>query len=142
MTNKQLSMFELLGEPETPKIPPEEQKKGQVGWIIDISAILLKKNGCREDAICVCTTPIKFEQDSKKDKYGRWSQYASSTHGPHHGWWGPVKTVYAARPTWEECVEYARSKYTIPEKVLYYERDGNFNETWGYENGYTKGSRA
>ena len=139
MMEEQISLFELMGEPETPTIPPEKQKKGEKGWIIDISAILLKKNGFKEDAICVCTVPIKFDADSKKDKQGRWSQYASSTYGPHQGWWGPVKTVYVKRPTWKECVEYARKKYTIPEKVLYYERNANFEETWGYENGNRKG---
>lgn len=55
------------------------------------------------------------------------------------GWYGGVKEVYAKRPTWEECVKYARKHYTIPEKVLYYERNANFEETWGYENGYQKG---
>lgn len=78
----QISMFELLGDTATPKIPFEEQKKGRKGWIIDISAILLKKNGFKEDAVCVRTVPIKFDKDSDKDKYGRWSQYANSTHGP------------------------------------------------------------
>ena len=131
----------MLGETETPTIPPEQQKKGMKGWIIDISAILLKKNGFKEDAICVCTTPIKFDMDSKQDKYGRWSQFASSTHGPYKGWYGPVKTVYFSRPTWDECVKYAKQKYTIPEKVLYYEQNGDFGSIWEYENGYKKGSK-
>lgn len=136
--DSQLSIFELLGDTSTPVIIPEEQKKGRRGWIIEISGILLRKNGFKEDAVCVCTTPIKFDEDSRQDKYGRWSQYASSTHGPHHGWYGPVYTVYAKRPTWEECVAYAKKRYTIPEKVMYYERDGDFNPTWEYENGFRK----
>ena len=47
MKGKQISMFELMGEPETQLIPVEEQKKGRCGWIIDISAIMLQKNGKR-----------------------------------------------------------------------------------------------
>ena len=136
--DKQISIFELLGDTSTPEIPLEEQKKGRRGWIISISAILLRENGFKEDAVCVRTEPIRFDEDSRKDKHGRWSQFASSTHGPSHGWYGPVYTVYAKRPTWDECVAFVRKRYTNPEKVMYMERDGNFNETWGYENGYRK----
>jgi hypothetical protein len=136
--NEQISMFELLGEPVTPLIPFEEQKKGKHGWIMDISALLLRENGFREDAVCVCTRPVIFEENSKKDRNGRTSQMARSTHGPYMGWRGGYKDVYSRRPTWKECLEYAHKRYAIPEKVLYYERDGRDNEIWEYENGYSK----
>ena len=137
----QISIFEMLGETNTPLIPFEEQKKGRKGWVIEISAILLRKNGFKDDRICVCTRPIVFTEDSRKDKYGRISQFAQTTHGDLHGWYGPNYTIYAKRPTYKECVEYARKKYTIPDKVSYYERDGKGNEIWNYEDGYQKGSR-
>lgn len=142
MNAEQLDLFDMIGDPVTPEIPPEEQKKGVKGWIIDISAILLKKNGFREDAICVCTQPVQFVEDTKKDKHGRWDQSAQSIHGPMHGWYGPYHTVYAQRPTWEECKKYVRSRYSIPEKILYMERDGNDKECWDYEQGYKKGSKS
>lgn len=139
--DEQLSFFDVLDMSETPLIPFEEQKKGRRGWIIEISAILLKKNGFKEDAICVCTRPVIFEEDSKKDKYGRMWQQAKTTHGPYSGWSSRGKEVYAHRPTWEECKKFAKRHYTMPDKVLYYERDGKDNAVWEYENGYKGGKK-
>lgn len=135
---EQMSLFDLIGEPETPKIPPERQKEGTRGWIIDVSAVLLRENGFKEDVTCVCTRPVKFRRDTEQRADGWW-QTAETTHGPTFGWSGGLKEVYAARPTWKECVEYARRDRHHPAKVMYLERDGNFRETWGYENGITKG---
>lgn len=139
--NEQMNFFDMIGEAETPMIAFEEQKAGRRGWIIIISAILLKKNGWKEDAVCVCTVPVIFEEDSKKDKYGRISQMAKSTHGSPMGWCGGYKDVYVARPTWDECVKFARKRYTIPQTVQYFERDGRDNKIWEYENGYKGGKR-
>lgn len=139
--NEQLNFFDLIGEAETPLIPFEEQKKGRRGWIIEISAILLKKNGWKEDAICVCTRPVVFEENSTKDKYGRMWQQAKTIHGPYSGWSGRGKEIYASRPTWEECKKFAKRHYTIPDKVLYYERDARYNEVWNYEDGYKGGKK-
>ena len=133
--NEQISMFELLGETETPKIPFEEQKKGRKGWIIEISGLFLIKNGFKEDHIGVCTHAIVFKENSTKDKYGRISQYVEKIKPNDGGWWGPNKDVYAARPTMEECIAYAHSRYTIPEKVVYYERDGRDRSIRNYEEG-------
>ena len=138
--DEQLNFFDMIGEAETPLIPFEEQKEGRRGWIMEISAIMLIKNGWKEDAVCVRTVPVIFEEDSKIDKYGRISQMAKSTHGNPMGWCGGYKDVYAERPTWEECVKFARKKYTIPRTVRYYERDGHDNAIWNYEDGY-KGGR-
>ena len=138
--DEQISMFEMLGEDETPEIPFEEQKKGRKGWLIEISGILLKKNGFDEDCICVCTRPVMFERDSEKDKYNRISQMWRTTHGPAGGSCGGYTKIYAKRPTWKECVEYAHKHYSIPQAVRYYERDGDFNAVWKYEDGYQKGA--
>ena len=135
--NEQLNFFDIIGEAETPLIPFEEQKAGRRGWILEISAILLKKNGWKEDAVCVCTRPVVFEKDSEIDKYGRMWQMAKTTYGPASGWSGYRKDVYASRPTWSECVKFARKQYTIPQTVRYYERDGRDHSVWEYEKGYT-----
>lgn len=138
---QQISMFEMLGESATPEIPFEEQKKGRKGWIIEISALLTRKHGWDEDAICVCTRPVIFEKDSEEDKYHRRTQWARSTYGPPMGWCGGWKTVYARRPTWEECVAYAHRHYSLPRTVKYYERNTNMeNPVWSYEEGYKKGA--
>lgn len=137
---EQLSMFDLLGI-GTPVIPLKDQKKGMKGWVIDISAIMLRENGFPEDVTGVCTQPVMFQEDSRKDRDGRWFQAARSIHGIHHGWYGPVYTVYAKRPTWEECVAYAHERKGLPEKVVYYERSADFNTVIReYENGYQKGA--
>ena len=139
MNAEQMSLFEMIGEPVTPVIPPEKQKKDGKGWIIEISGILLKKNGWKENAICVCTRPIRFLEDTRKDKHGRLWQNAETTHGPYGGWVGTPKKVYSRRPTWSECVEYAKKRYSIPETIKYMEEDANFNKIWNYEDGYKKG---
>ena len=134
----QITMFEMLGDTATPKIPFEEQKKGRKGWVIEISAILLTKNGFRENMIAVRTHAVQFVRDSEKDKYGRIKQFAERIKPHDGGWYGPYYEVYAARPTWEECVAFARAKYTLPEKVVYYERTGDNREIWEYEDGNKK----
>lgn len=139
MEGKQISIFEMMGDVKTPVIPFEQQKKGRRGWILDISGIFLRKNGFQEDAIGVCTRPIILEADTKEDKYHRISQTWKTTYGPAMGSCGGETTIYASRPTWEECVEYAHKHYSIPQKVIYYERDGNFNNpVYDYEKGYKK----
>lgn len=136
---QQLSMFDLL-DIGTPVIPLKDQKKGVKGWVIDISCIMLRKNGFKEDATGVCTQPVRFQEDSRIGRDGRWFQAAQSTHGVFHGWYGPVYTVYAKRPTWAECVAFARQKKDRPEKVVYYEQTANFDVIREYENGYQKGA--
>ena len=133
---QQLSMFDLIG---TPEIPFEQQKKGRKGWIIEISAVLLRENGYQADMVCVCTRPVIFRENSWV-RDGMKCQGFDTIHGPASGSYGGWRTVYAKRPTWEECQEYARKERRNPGKILYMERDGNFNETWGYENGYQKGA--
>jgi hypothetical protein len=120
-------------------IPFEEQKKGKNGWIIEISAILLKKNGFKENVTCVCTRPVTFREDSWI-RDGRKCMHIETTHGPISGSVGGWQNVYAKRPSWEECLEYARKDRKHPETVRYMERDGDFHNIWGYENGYKKGA--
>jgi len=138
---EQINFFDMLGDPQTPLIPFEEQKQGVTGWIIEISGILLKKNGFKEDAVCVCTVPVVFEEDTTKDKLGRLSQWARSTHGNPMGWCGGYRDVYTARPSWEECVKYARKKYAIPQLVKYYERTRADESIWNYEDGFKGGKK-
>ena len=136
---EQITIFDLIGRPETPEIPFDEQKKGRKGWIIEITAILLRENGFKRDITCVCTRPVVFKEDSWI-RDGRKSMAIATTHGPASGSYGGWHKVYAKRPTWEECVEYARMDRNHPETVEYMERNGDFHESWGYENGYKKGA--
>lgn len=108
MDNNQISIFELLEMDETPEIPFELQKKGMVGWIIQIEAIMLKEYGFGKNMIGVTTRKITFIRDSNTDGHGRW-QYANTIDRcKGDGWMGTPKKIYAKRPTWRECQDYVR----------------------------------
>ena len=128
--NGQISMFELLDAYETPEIPPEEQKAGTKGWIIECSGIFLTENGFDHDWRGVCTRPIVFEEDTRVDKraYSGWHQAARTTKGPRHGWYGGLHKVFRRRPSWTDCMKYmAETKRKgDPENVSYYEIIGDW----------------
>ena len=136
--DEQMNMFQLLGMGETPEIPFEQQKKGRKGWVIEISGIFLVKNGFKENMIGVCTHAVQFTRDSEKDKYGRISQFCDRIKPHDGGWYGQHKTVYAARPTLDECIAFGKKSYSYPEKIVYFERNGNWENIWEYEKGNTK----
>lgn len=125
---EQLSLFQLLDEWDTPLIPPERQKKGVKGWIIECSGIFLRKNGHNEDVYAVCTRPVVFVRDTEKKPDGRTWQYCETTRGPHHGWWGPCYDVFASRPTWNDCLTFAERNRLKehPKKTVYYEVIGDW----------------
>lgn len=131
----QLDLFDLIGG--TPLIPPEEQKKGVKGWIIEFSGLFLRENGFKEDWHGIRTVPIRFDMDTRKQRDGRWSQSASSIKGPAMGWCGGMKQVYRARPTWTECLKYAaeHSRKDDPKDVRYYDRTGDWSPIYSYEEG-------
>ena len=137
MKGEQISFFSLLDEYETPIIPPEEQKKGMKGWIIQFSAILLVENGYDHDRTCVETRPVVFESDTWK-KNGTWKQDAVTTKGPCGGWYGPYKTIFRSRPTWQDCLLWARENHKsyMPEAVEYYSQTGDWHGIYRYEDGF------
>ena len=124
----QISIFDMLDQYETPEIPPEEQKKGVKGWIIEGSGIFLMKNGWDHDWRGVCTRPIVFEKNTSKDRDGCWWQAAHTINGPHGGWYGGMKRVFKVRPSWADCLRYAKETALKgdPEKVEYYEIIGDW----------------
>ena len=133
----QISIFDLLNI-ETPEIPLEEQKKGRKGWIIELSAIRCVENGFKEDEVCVCTRPVVFVEDTEERKDGWW-QRVETTYGPIYGWAASPRRIYAKRPTWNECVQFALDQ-KYPGKITYMEVTGNWEHIYGYENGYRKGA--
>ena len=125
----QISMFDMLDQYEAPEIPPEAQKKGGKGWIIERSGTFLRKNGFDHDWRGVCTRPIIFERDTYKDKRGRWCQWAHTTKGPFAGWYGGFKRVFASRPSWADCLKFAQDtkEKDDPDQVGYYEVNGDWS---------------
>ena len=128
---QQISIFSMLDSYETPEIPPEEQKKGMKGWIIECSGIFLVKNGCSHNYRGVCTRPIVFEQDTRRDLkvHSGWFQAAVTTKGPYSGWYGPLKRIFRERPTWGDCLKYMKDirEEEDPIEVEYYEIIGSWN---------------
>lgn len=126
----QISMFEMLNEYETPVIPPEEQKKGTKGWIIECSGIFLMKNGFDHDWRGVCTRPVILEKDTVPDKrsYRGWFQAARTTKGPYHGWYGGLHRIFRTRPSWADCLKHMAEvrREDEPEEVGYYEIIGDW----------------
>lgn len=127
----QISMFDMLDEYETPEIPPEEQKKGMKGWIIECSGIFLMKNGYDHDHRGVCTRPVELEEDTKPDRraHDGWFQAGRTTKGPYHGWYGPLHRIFRKRPSWTDCLKYMADtrRKDEPEEVRYYEVLGNWD---------------
>ncbi len=132
----QISMFEILDQYETPTIPIEEQKKGVNGWIIELSGIFLRENGFKEDWRGVETRPVIFKDDTKKDSSGWW-QHCETTKGPSHGWMGSVHMIFRQRPTWNDCLKYAKENghKDDPTDVRYYGRRGDWSSIYSYEEG-------
>jgi hypothetical protein len=137
--NSQISMFQMLDEYETPQIPLDEQKMGGKGWIIDISAICLKKNGYKEEWTGVETRPVIFLRDTRKDRDGFTWQHCETTKGPLQGWSSAPKRIFRKRPSWADCLKYGREKARkegYPEDIRFYSRDGDFNGIYEYEKGH------
>ena len=78
-------MLALLDTYGTPEIPPEEQKKGMRGWIIEWSGTFLRENGYSYDSRGVCTRQIILEADTKPDRkaYDRWFQAGRTLKAPY-----------------------------------------------------------
>ena len=131
----QISMFELLDEYETPLLPADRQKAGTVAWVIEWSGLFLRKNGFKDDWHGVCTRPVILENDTDESKR---FQAAHTIKGTHQGWYGGIHPLYAKRPTWNDCVLWARQhrKQDAPEEVRYYDRDGNWKAIYSYEEGW------
>ena len=126
MDGKQVSMFEMLGMDETPEIPPEQQKKGTKGWVIEIEAVYKTENGYSRDAIGVTTKRVQLRKDTERDRYGLW-QYADTIEDGCRGdgWGGSCKKLYAVRPTWRELQEFVRERYKGLWDIVFVMKDGN-----------------
>lgn len=133
---EQLSIWSLFDEYETPFLPVDQQKKGVVGWIIEFSGIFLRKNGFKSDWRGVCTRPVVFEEDT--NSRGNRGQMAHSIKGTYSGWCGFVKPIFSRRPTWNDCLRYARenSNYDDPSDVRYYDRTGDWEPIYDYKDGF------
>ena len=130
---EQLSIWALFDEYETPLMPKEQQKKDAVGWIIEFSGLFLRKNGFKSDWRGICTRPVIFERDTNKN-----GQMAHTIKGTHIGWCGWNKEIFSKRPTWNDCLMFAK-RHTHkgePEDVRYYDRTGDWKPIYEYKDGF------
>ena len=130
---EQLSIWSMLDEYEIPLMPPEQQKKGAVGWVIEFSGLFLRENGYKSDWHGICTRPVVFERDTN-DR----GQMAHCIKGTHMGWCGQVKQIFSRRPTWNDCLLYARknARKDDPTDVRYYDRTGDWVPIYDYKDGF------
>ncbi len=135
--NIQISMFEMLDQYETPEIPINEQKRGTKGWIIELTGLFLRENGFKEDWRGVATRPMVFTENTHKDRDGYWWQCGETTKGPSIGWCGSVHKVFRSRPTWNDCVKFAKEngRRDDPKDIRYFDRTGDWTEIRSYEEG-------
>lgn len=109
----QLSIFQVLDEYETPKLPFEACKEGVMAWVIECAAITNSwDTAAPVQYITARPRMIRFKRDSDRDQYG-WNLYYDSAGGPgeYFGSWGARTDVFASRPTEADCERYARERY-------------------------------
>ena len=135
--NIQISMFEMLDQYETPEIPINEQRRGTKGWIIELTGLFLRENGFKEDWRGVATRPMVFKENTHKDRDGYLWQCGETTKGPFTGWCGSVRKVFRSRPTWNDCVKFAKEngRRDDPKDIRYFDRTGDWTEIRSYEEG-------
>lgn len=126
MDGDQISMFEMLGMDETPEIPPEQQKKGTKGWVIEIEAVFKTENGYKKNAIGVTTKRVQLRKDTVRDRYGLWQCADTIEDGCRgDGWSGSCRKLYTVRPTWRELQEFVRERYKGLWDIVFVMKDGN-----------------
>ena len=114
---RQISVFEMLGLPETPTIPLEGQKEGTIGYFIE------SVGWFKENTLAVTVRKMMLTSDTMFWEESGWWQYSASPH-----------TKYAKPPTWAEVVKYIKDhRKGLPEecKFIYVKknRDAMFDIT-------------
>lgn len=112
----QISVFDLLGEYDTPLLPFEVCKKGVKAWIVEFARIT---NSWDRDApvqfVALRPRKIIFEEDSELDEYG-WNLFYRSVGSPYFEEWGGTETIFARKPSFDDMIRFfeneaARRKY-------------------------------
>lgn len=115
----QISIFQMMNQYETERLPYEACKEGVVAWTIECAAI---NNSWDTNApvqyIAARPRKIRFKKDSEKDKWG-WCLFYDSVGGPgeYFGGWGSRCDVFATRPSDADCERYARDHYRKEKRV-------------------------
>ncbi|MBR3244640.1 MAG: hypothetical protein IKF90_18450 [Parasporobacterium sp.] len=99
----QISVFEMLGLPETPTIPLEEQKEGTIGYFIE------SVGWYKENTFAVTVRKMMLTSDTMFWEESGWWQYTRSIDScGGDGWSASPHTMYAKPPTWAELMRYVK----------------------------------
>lgn len=112
---EQVSMFALLDEYETPRLPVKFRNQGVKAWVIEAAGI---KNSLKDDAPilfwCVRARRVEFIENAKPDKraYSGWFTAAESVGGQYFGWYGGLgrEPVFEERPTFADMEKYVKQR--------------------------------
>ena len=117
--NGQMSIFQILDQYETERLPYEACKADVIAWTIECAAITNSwDTAAPVQFIAARPRKIKFKADSRKDQYG-WSLFYDSVGGPgeYFGGWGSRCDVFVTRPTDADCERYAREHYKRDKRI-------------------------
>ena len=115
----QLSIFGMMDQYESPRLPYEACKAGVMAWVIECAAITNSwDTAAPVKYLTARPRKILFKRDSHEDPYG-WCIYYDSVGGPgeYFGSWGARTDVFASRPTDADCERYAREHYGKDKRV-------------------------
>lgn len=118
MKDGQISIFQLMDQYETERLPYEACKKGVVAWTIECAAITNSWDvSAPVQFITAKPRKILFKADSKKDQYGWCTYYDSIDGGNYFGGWGSLVDAFVAKPTVADCERYARERYRRDKRI-------------------------
>ena len=110
-TQEQTTLFDALEDAyTTPVLPPEEQRKGMRGWIVEAVPY---RDGNEDDAkyvlLMLQARIVEFERDTVRTAKG-WSQNAH-TADRNMGWGGWERLIFRSRPTVGDMLKVAHKEY-------------------------------
>lgn len=114
----QISIFQMMDQYETERLPYKACKAGVIAWTIECAAI----NNSWDTAapvLWITAKPrkIRFKRDSERDQYGWCTYYDSIDSGDYFGGWGSRVDAFAAKPTLADCERYAREHYKRDKRI-------------------------
>lgn len=114
----QISIFQIMDQYETERLPYEACKAGVIAWTIECAAITNSWDAAAP-VLYITAKPrkIRFKRDSEMDKWGWCTYYDSIDSGNYFGGWGSRVDAFAAKPTVSDCERYAREHYRKDKRI-------------------------
>jgi hypothetical protein len=116
---EQTTLFDSLEEEySTAVLPPEEQKAGMRGWIVETVPL---KDGLEDDApfvlLILTARMVEFMSDTTREEKG-WSQAAQAVDRTM-GWGGWERLIFRRRPTVGDMLKIAHNAWPGTEGLPY-----------------------